>query len=226
MARKEKQFHYLYKITNTKNGKYYIGMHSTHNLNDGYMGGGKRIRNSIRKHGLSVHTKEILEYFENRELLRQKEIEIVNENLLKDPMCMNLVPGGTGGNNWRYLTEEMLKEFSQRGKLKMQHLRENDPLWVESLSKKLSESAKKRTLRGDADNFIYSFSKKSHSDETKKIIGEKNAISQKGEKNSQYGKCWVYNDSEMINIKIHKDQIDNYIEKGWGLGLKMEYFKK
>jgi hypothetical protein len=32
-----------------------------------------------------------------RKTLKNKEIEIVNENLLKDPMCMNLKPGGYGG---------------------------------------------------------------------------------------------------------------------------------
>mgnify|MGYP000965306345 CR=1 FL=1 len=80
MTRKSHKFNYIYKITNTKNRNYYIGMHSTHNLDDGYMGGGKRITNSVRKHGKDAHTKEILEYFDDRESLRQKEIEIVNED--------------------------------------------------------------------------------------------------------------------------------------------------
>jgi hypothetical protein len=97
MARKEKQFHYIYKIANTKNGKYYIGMNSTDNLEDVYFGSGKRIRNSIRKHGKDLYAKEILEYFDDRESLKNKETEIANENLLSNPMCMNLQPGGGGG---------------------------------------------------------------------------------------------------------------------------------
>ena len=35
MARKEKQYHFIYKTTNLLSGKYYLGMHSTDNLQDG-----------------------------------------------------------------------------------------------------------------------------------------------------------------------------------------------
>ena len=34
-------------------------MHSTNNLNDGYLGSGKRLRYSIQKYGVDSHIKEI-----------------------------------------------------------------------------------------------------------------------------------------------------------------------
>ena len=51
MSRKEKEYHFIYKTMNLINEKYYIGMHSTDNLNDGYIGSGKRLWHSIRKYG-------------------------------------------------------------------------------------------------------------------------------------------------------------------------------
>ena len=42
-----------------------------------------------------------------------------------------------------------------------------------------------------------------------------------GEKNSQYGTCWVYNDNE--SIKIKKEQLEEYISNGWIKGRKMKF---
>jgi predicted GIY-YIG superfamily endonuclease len=36
---KDKKYHFVY-ITRHKNGKYYVGRHSTDDLNDGYIGSG------------------------------------------------------------------------------------------------------------------------------------------------------------------------------------------
>ena len=50
--------HFIYKTTH-KNGKYYIGRHSTNNIDDGYIGSGKWPRSIKDK---STLTREILEY--------------------------------------------------------------------------------------------------------------------------------------------------------------------
>lgn len=36
-----KKYHFLYKTTNLLNSKVYYGMHSTNDLNDGYLGSGR-----------------------------------------------------------------------------------------------------------------------------------------------------------------------------------------
>jgi hypothetical protein len=95
--RKEKKHHYIYKTTCKVTGRYYLGMHSTDNLEDGYIGSGKQLWYSIRKHGKETHERDILEFLPNRSSLKIREKEIINEEILKDPMCMNIALGGEGG---------------------------------------------------------------------------------------------------------------------------------
>lgn len=125
MARKEKKYNYIYKIINTKNDKYYIGMHSTDDLNDGYFGSGKYLRNSINKHGKLNHTIQILEMLPSRELLKEREEEIVNDELISDKLCMNLAQGGDG------FTSEDGKKYAKMGaeksKIAQKILRESNP---------------------------------------------------------------------------------------------------
>lgn len=95
---KLKAHNFLYKTTCVTNGKYYIGMHSTDKLNDRYIGSGKHLQNSIRKYGKHNFRIEILEHFPDRESLRLREIEVVDESVVNDPLSMNLQKGGGGFN--------------------------------------------------------------------------------------------------------------------------------
>lgn len=113
MGRKEKTVHYLYKTTCLITGRYYIGMHSAHNLNDDYMGSGKLLRRSIRKHGKDNHVREIIELFDTRDLLVEAEKDFISVNMIEDNDCMNLMSGGTGGATrgfgWTHSAETRLK---------------------------------------------------------------------------------------------------------------------
>lgn len=92
-----RKYHFIYKTTCLITNRYYCGMHSTDNLDDGYLGSGKRLCYSINKHGKENHKREILEYLPSREKLKEREEKIVNEELRRDPLCMNLMNGGQGG---------------------------------------------------------------------------------------------------------------------------------
>ena len=209
MPRKKANIHYLYKTTCLVTGRYYIGMHSTSNLEDGYMGSGKRLRYSIRKYGVENHTKEILEFFDSRELLVEAEKTAITTDMLCDAMCMNIMSGGTGG-----FTIKQQKLNSLKAHQKLKFLRENNPEWVKTISKIRSEAIKKAYNTGAKEKkYFYNWNGKKHSDKTKKLIAEKKLGNNIGASNSQYGTMWITNGTQ--NRKIKKEDI---IPDGWYKG--------
>lgn len=72
-------------------------MHSTDNLEDGYIGSGKRVSYLIKRYGKENFKFEILEYLPTRILLAEREKQIVSRELLNDSLCLNLKVGGEGG---------------------------------------------------------------------------------------------------------------------------------
>ena len=88
----------IYKTTNTISKKYYIGCHQTVNLDDGYLGSGKYLKRAIKKYGIKNFTFQILHILPTKEEMFQLERELVNEELVKDPLSYNLKIGGSGGN--------------------------------------------------------------------------------------------------------------------------------
>ena len=43
-----------------------------------------------------------------------------------------------------------------------------------------------------------------------------------GKENSQFGTCWIYNKKLKENKKIKKEELTDWVEKGWGKGRKMK----
>lgn len=104
--------HYLvYKVTNTINGKYYIGAHKTKNVNDNYFGSGKIISEAIEKYGKESFVKEILFYASSEEEMFLKEKEIITKDVVDDPLSYNLTLGGLGGCR---LTTEQAKNNGKK----------------------------------------------------------------------------------------------------------------
>ena len=59
---------------------------------------------------------------------------------------------------------------------------------------------------------------KKHSDETKKLMSKKAKGVGVGNKNSQYGTCWITKNGD--NKKIKKENLNQYIKEGWNKGRK------
>ena len=127
-----KKFNIVYKTTNLVTGTYYIGVHSTDELEDGYLGSGLQLKRSLKKYGKENFKREVIEFCNSPEAAYLLEAKIVNTDLLKDKMCMNLTCGGIGGGGGTRSEETKAKmSASKKGKI---------PWWIKG--KKHTEETK------------------------------------------------------------------------------------
>ncbi len=59
--------------------------------------------------------------------------------------------------------------------------------------------------------------------EHREKISKANKISQLGSRNSQYGKCWIHNLEEKKSIRVKKEEVYEWINKGWIKGRKLVF---
>lgn len=284
------KYNYFYKITNNINNHFYYGIHSTDNLDDGYMGSGSRLHLAYKKYGIENFTKEILKFFDTREECANYEMEIVNETLVKDDNCYNIKIGGDS-----FCTCGTITAKDKEGNITFVY--PDDPRWISGelvgstkynitcfdnilnkyvhipkteydtnrdrynsimtikhivydtiLKKHLfiyKEDIDKTRHKGVNTNKILCkdntgkyymvdnnderylsgkivpiWKDRKHSEETKNKMREKFKKSghQKGEKNSQYGTCWIMKNNKSIKIKTN--ELTTYLNDGWVKGRK------
>ena len=151
-------------------------MHSTDDIDDGYLGSGIRLNRSVKKHGRENHIREIIKFFSGRQLLREGEKELITEECVKDPSCMNLMLGGNGAPGHSEetrrkisqakrgccLSEEHKRKISEalrgrecstetRFKISMSKRGQSNGFFTEETRRKMSESQKIRYSRGDVN---------------------------------------------------------------------------
>lgn len=126
--KREKIYNYFYIVNNLLNGHFYLGVHSTDTLADGYKGSGKALKLAIKKHGKENFELVPLKFFKTRKELMDFEREIVNERFLTyyKGICYNLKRGGEGGCEKRFSDEEMReRELECRRKSRAKYYRKN-----------------------------------------------------------------------------------------------------
>lgn len=85
---------YVYRITNLINQKEYVGVHTTSNLDDGYMGSGIAIMRAVKKHGVKNFRKEIIQFFDSESEAYDYELRIVSEEYVAREDTYNMTLGG------------------------------------------------------------------------------------------------------------------------------------
>ena len=202
-------YYIIYRIINIINGKEYTGKHVTNNINDRYMGSGELIILAIKKYGFKNFKKEILFVFDNDIDMNNKESEIVTEDYCNRSDTYNICIGGFGGysfagklgrkqaditlqkqygDNWRSKLSHQTKEKSRKT---FKERLKNDPKLLEEIRNGLKKGREKALLPEFKEKRRKTFKKINH---------------QQGEKNSQYGTCWITNGID--NKKISKKDLD------------------
>ena len=216
----QKQKHFLiYKITNLINNKIYIGQHVTANIDDSYMGSGEHIKNAIKKYGIENFKKEIIAECSTFEEMNDLEKELVNQDFVNNPNTYNHAIGGTYGwkNCLKYKSSEEVQNIRKNAKEAFLNLFK-DPKYQKQHAKKVSEG-----LKNYWEKFGHNWEGRTHSEESKRKMSEthKRNGEQSGEKNSQFGTCWIYNLELKENKKIKKYDLERWIELGWIKGRKI-----
>jgi len=196
-----RKYHYLYKITYQKTGEFYIGIHSTDNLNDGYMGSGSKIRNYYKKYGKQNFTKEYIRFFDNRDDASIFEHKIVNEELLNDPLCLNIALGGDIEDEYGITKGQVTVRDIEGNCFNVQI---DDPRYISGELTQINKGMV--TVRGKDGKCL-----RISVNDSRYINGEYEIIS-KGNKSIR-GKTIIYKDDEYKIID--KNDLQQYLDDGW-----------
>ena len=206
-----KKFHFIYRTTNLLNGRYYVGLHSTDNVNDDYIGSGTRFLNEVNKYGRENFKREIIEFLPSRKDLKARERSLVNEDMLKDPLCLNLKLGGEGG--WDHLPAEIVRAnaiansgFTNPSANGFERIQEGRSRGGKIAGKMVGAATVKFATLAAASQ--------SACEKRRQTMNERGHM--QGEKNSQFGTCWVTNGVKPIKIK--KEELDEYLMNGYRRG--------
>ena len=77
--------YFTYQTKNLYNNKTYVGVHSTNNINDRYLGSGIKLNKAIKKYGRHNFKREILSFFDTLEEAYLEELFIINQEWVNNP---------------------------------------------------------------------------------------------------------------------------------------------
>ena len=225
-----KKYYLVYKITNNLNDKIYIGVHSTNKIDDDYMGSGNLIIKSIEKYGIENFTKEVLFDLSDKDEMYEMEAKLVNKEFIQRDDTYNLSLGG----DVAYDTSGYITVKDKNGNTFLVSV--TDPRY---LSGELVGISKNTVVVKDKYNNIFQVDKNESkylsgeyvgitfgctiSEEHKRKIGKANSKHQKGSKNSNYGKCWIYNIKLKESKSINKEELQQWLDKDWKKGRKIKF---
>ena len=184
-----------------------------------YEGSGTRWTRHLKKHKVKpLHLWNSDWYYDTSISRFALKFSHMNK-IVESKLWANLIPEDGLEGSWDHVNTNRLNTYPHKPELDiwkldnlarpaLKRLFETDPIFRENLKNNVSAGVK-RHYKENGSHWEGRF----HSEETKNKIGEKNAISQKGNRNSQYGTMWITNGYN--NRKIKKNDV---IPDGWYKG--------
>jgi len=204
---------YIYILTDTRNGKQYVGKHN--GMKEYYWSSGLVPNRIANKHGHDVFTREILEDgITSEEFLNEREVFYIERyNTFKDGY--NATSGGEGGNSWaNHKTQEELTEISRIKSEKMK----GRTFSQESIEKmKRSHKGKKLSEEHKRNISIAQMGIPGtpHTEETKRHLSEL----RKGVPNPKHSEYMTYNNPNAKPIMIDNIEYRSQNEAARQLGI-------
>ena len=221
--------HYLvYRITNNVDGRTYIGVHKTNNINDRYMGSSKELKRDIKRYGRSNFSKEILMDFSDPQEMYETEAVLVDGEFIVRSDTYNKALGGmktieyVNENLDSFRPPELRTMWAKQGRV------------ASNLNGANIAGSKKHHLLLQTD-FEYAarywkavaegrigsncgFAGQRHTEESKQKISNANAATHKGSGNPNFGKKWMHNPLTGETKSIAKNDMKQMLTDGWKMG--------
>jgi hypothetical protein len=136
---KDGRYHFLYCTEHLDTGNYYIGKHSTHDLDDGYQGSGDWIKAWREREPDRLRTTPFL-FFDSEEAAYLGEKDYLTEEKLTDLRCQNVNPGGEGR------TSEGMRRTLARLEIKLRHKAGIRARWAKSEEREKAAAATRKAF--------------------------------------------------------------------------------
>lgn len=210
----EYKYYIVYKTTNLKNNKFYIGVHAQNEdpqTFDGYLGSGNVIKRAIHKYGRSSFQRETLAWYDNYQDAYDHEAKLVTEEFLVENkgLIYNQRPGGSGGFG---MGEEHRQTIINLWKGKPKPA---------SQRKKIARFGEQNGMYGKCGEESPQFGLK-RSEETRRKLSEKAKLRMSdpeyAERIRENNRNRVTMHKGDVEIKVKQDEVESHLAEGWSFG--------
>lgn len=204
---------YIYLTTNLINGKKYIGRRTSKKfLGEQYLGSGTHIKNAIQKYGKENFSVELLEMCDSWEQLVDRETyHIIKNDAVNSDLYYNMSYGGPN--------EGFTKDGNNIAKSEYARKINSEKHKGKKRSKEFCEHQRQLHLGKPSGMKGHK-----HSDETKKLIGERSTINNLNRDKQIYiNLSNKVKGNKMMNkdgkcIRVYPNEFETYLSAGWVFG--------